>query len=245
MVIGNHKVKDEVTNENITFINENELGRGLTFERIKYLMMKRGGDLARTGWYFQQFIKMQYSFYTNDEYYLLWDADTIPVKKIEFFYNDKMLFNLKTEMCKPYFDLINKLFDSKIKCINKSFISEGMVIKTCIMRELIDSIESKNNLEGILFYEKIMNLISSDIISKSGFSEFETYGNYVYTYYPNLFKYRPLNTQRHGMFYYGRIPEYSTLCKSSYDTVTFEKYDGRKNRLLRALKRIYKFLRIM
>ena len=94
------------------------------------------------------------------------------------------------------------------------------------------------NLSPDGFYEKILNAITEKDLSRSGFSEFETYGNYLYTRHPELFQYRPLKTQRHGMFYYGKIPDVDELKNSLYDTVSFEEYDTRKERILRGIKQI-------
>jgi hypothetical protein len=73
----------KITNDNnlkVNFINEDEL---IPKINIKEIFLKRGikGN-DRIGWYEQQFLKMSYSSICKKDYYLLWDADTIPIKKI-------------------------------------------------------------------------------------------------------------------------------------------------------------------
>ena len=86
VVIGSSDVKNYIKNiKNITFIDENKLFKGLDIQRIKKILIDKTKSDQRAGWYFQQFLKMSYSIICEDEYYLVWDSDTLPLKKIEFF----------------------------------------------------------------------------------------------------------------------------------------------------------------
>jgi hypothetical protein len=98
---------------------------------------------------------------------------------------DKCFFTMKSEHHVPYFKTINVLFDGAIfKLTNKSFIAEHMMVDKDIMMEIIRKIESNRKINGNKFYEKILYAIDDNEIAGSGFSEFETYGNYVLKYYP-------------------------------------------------------------
>ena len=83
--------------EQVGFIHEDHI---LPFSDVHKIMkdVLQREDVPRgvTGWYYQQFLKMQYSAVCEDDYYLVWDGDTIPCKPFTMFYEDK-----KT----PYFDL--------------------------------------------------------------------------------------------------------------------------------------------
>ena len=73
----------------INFINEKIL---LDVDKIKQLIKNRNETaVQRTGWYIQQFLKMIYCNICQDKYYLIWDSDTIPIKKVKMF---EILFNL-------------------------------------------------------------------------------------------------------------------------------------------------------
>ena len=81
---------------------------------------------------------------------------------------------------------MKKIFPELGKIYNYSFVSEHMVIKTEIMKELINKIENNTNLNGSIWYEKIINSINIDYLDNTGFSEYETYGTFTNFYYNNL-----------------------------------------------------------
>ena len=64
----------------------------------------------RFGWYYQQFLKMEFarSRYAKD-YYLIWDSDTIPLNPVSFLTPEKMVFTPKTEYHEPYFRTMQAL----------------------------------------------------------------------------------------------------------------------------------------
>ena len=207
----------------IGWLDENAVLNDMNLSSIRELIAKRGGIPGRAGWYFQQFLKMYYAFVCEKEYYLIWDADTIPLKPL-YFRNrfGQMFFNMKTEHHLPYFETMSRLFKEPMKFVegsNPSFISEGMIIKTSVMRELVEELGGKD------FWRNILNAIDQKDINGSGFSEFETYGTWLFNKYPQLYKSRPLETQRHGASTFGRILNDEELRRLPYDTISFENWD--------------------
>jgi hypothetical protein len=99
---------------------------------------------------------MEYYKICKDKYYLIWDADTIPVKRVKMFNLNKPFFDVKTEYHKPYFETMNKLFPKLRKLYNYSFISEHMVINTEFMKALINEININTNISGDIWYEKVI-----------------------------------------------------------------------------------------
>lgn len=196
--IGPEELKSEIEALSETeckkqFINENDI---IPFSEvnsaIKNRVEREGYTVAgnsRPGWYYQQFLKMQYSYMCEDEYYMVWDSDTIPIKDIDVCNaKGKPYLDVKIEHNQPYFDTINTLFSDIGKVIDFSFISEHMLFKTEKMRELINVIEG-TNLIGDKFYEKIFSAIALNNL-KLGFSEFETYGTYITVNYPEEYEIR-------------------------------------------------------
>lgn len=231
VIVGNDEVllktKHILSNE-IEFKNENDIFDGLSYSTVADILYQRCGKKRRTGWYLQQFIKLAYSYICDDKYYLVWDADTIPLKRITFTENDKVLFNLKDEYNKPYFRTMNKLFNvKKSKIVKQSFISEHMLFDKTIVIKMLDEICSNDNLFGKNFYEKILYSIRKKDLNKSGFSEFETYGTYNYKNNVDHVKFRSLNTLRHGKVFLGENPSDELLlwAAKDFDTISFEKYD--------------------
>ena len=217
-----------------SFLNEDEILKdsyGLSFSAVRDYLMELNAMPENAGWYLQQFIKLGISKISHDEYYLVWDADTIPLNKIDFFdKKGKPYFNLKREYFEVYFRTIDNLFGLK-KQENESFISEHMLFKTSVVREMLEKIESNESLGGKFFWQKILHgsdLLQKDFIKKDQrfFSEFETYGTYCAAFYPNLYSYRKLRTLRHGVDFLGENPSDEILAWAGkdFDTISFEKW---------------------
>ena len=226
-------VREKITlfnDSRIIFVNENEFS---DVKRIREIYSSRTSiDPGRAGWYVQQFIKMGFCNFTDDAYYLIWDSDTIPLKPAEFFDSEgRPYFDMKTEYNPPYFATMGRILPGVKKAVRKSFISEHMVIRSGYMREMIREIEANNTLEGGNFQEKIMNAVDAGDLHESGFSEFETYGNYVMARHEGSYLLRAWRSLGHGGRFYSDIsqvsPDVLRWISSGYDAATFEKFSER------------------
>jgi len=196
---------DAMLGPNVDYINENDI---LSFDAVNNCMAEKlkdilGGDPVprrATGWYYQQFLKMQYAYICEDEYYMSWDGDTIPCRPFSMFTADteQPYFDMKHEYHALYFETLEKLLPGMHKCVQKSFISEHMLFNCNLMKQLIEKIESNNNIPGNKFWEKIINAIPAEQIAQSAFSEFETYGTFVAFTNPYLYKLREWHSFRLG-----------------------------------------------
>ncbi len=221
--------REILQNNKCVVLDENSLIEELNIDIIKSLFEGVGRDKLKAGWYYQQFLKMAFarSEFCDTEYYLSWDSDTIPLRKIDFFNeNGSPYFTMKTERHEPYFTTIEKLL-----CISKfnihSYIAENMIFKKSIMLELINCMQSNNLIQGDIWYEKIIYALEPESVSPMGFSEFETYGNFCFNFYPGLYKERTLPSFREGGLIRGRFVTDQILRKLSFDQAiaTFEIYD--------------------
>jgi hypothetical protein len=198
--------------------------------RTKMSGILAGRELPRgiTGWYYQQFLKMQYANICRDKYYMAWDGDTILCKELEMFDEEtgKPFFDLKHEFHPEYFETLEILLPGYKKLIKKSFISEHMLFRTDIMRKLIQEIESNDAIPGTRFWEKIINAIPADKIQSSAFSEFETYGTYVTANYPDMYLFRDWHSFRLGGEFFSvdtiSDRDFAWLAKAFY-SISFEK----------------------
>lgn len=79
---------------------------------------------------------------------------------------------------------------------------------------------------GRRFWERILSAVSDENLSGSGFSEFETYGNYVQKYHPGMYELRTLRGLRKGAEFFGTAPTAAQLqwAAKSYDTIAFERW---------------------
>lgn len=210
---------------NLVIVDENELVPGLSFASVASLMKKRC-DWKNYGWYLQQFLKMGFaaSPYAKKQY-LIWDADTFPLRPLHFYENGKFLITAKTENHRPYFKTIHRLLGLD-KNADYSFIAEHMIIDVNIMKELIGAI-NRSDVPGVSWIEKIINALDvqeEDEKSKFAFSEFETYGTYCLRYHLDIFVPRALKTFREAGKLYGRgvtQKQLQSLAKD-YDTASFE-----------------------
>lgn len=215
--------------ERVGFINEDDILPFASVHAVMQDVLKRE-DVPRgvTGWYYQQFLKMQYSLMCEDDYYLVWDGDTIPCKPFSMFHEDGVTpyFDLKREYHEEYFVTMGKLLPGMHKCIEPSFISEHMLMKCDIMKNLIADIMKNEQLIGDSFYERIIRCIDVSKLVSNSFSEFETYGTYVCLRYFNSYRLR----NWHSFRYAGNFFDPDTISDSDYewlgrdfDAASFEK----------------------
>ncbi|MCF8196407.1 MAG: DUF6492 family protein [Polynucleobacter sp.] len=127
------------------------------------------------GWYLQQFIKLAVIEKSPpNEVILVWDADTIPIQKLEFI-NEycKLIYYTGNEHHQPYFDCIARLSDQK-KIVDFSFISQCFPMRSEWMHEFCYYIE---NIHEVNWIQAILNSI--DFNEGNGFSEYETLGTFL------------------------------------------------------------------
>lgn len=195
---------DEVK-EKIDFLCEDQiLSFNAVHQTIKNVLIDilGGRELPRgiTGWYYQQFLKIKYSELCKDEYYLVWDGDTVPCKPFSMFREgtDTPYLDLKTEYHEDYFITLQRLLPGMKKCIKKSFVAEHMLINTKIMRNMIHAMEDNTKVIGHYFWEKIVNAIEPEKLLSNSFSEFETYGTFVAFNYRDFYRLRDWHSFRYG-----------------------------------------------
>lgn len=181
--------------------------------------------------------------------YLIWDADAIPLSALEFFNADsQILVEKATEYHKPYFDTLDnlKIPIGKSVYLHKaapfSFIAENMMIESSIMNELISLIEQTHQKA---FWEAILEHINPEDLGASGFSEYESYGNFIYTKYPHHIQCITRKRDRFAKRLIGENPNESLLkwYKRSYEVIGIESWD--KTRFLYPFIKEYKIFRIL
>ncbi len=227
IVIGAEGLREDSLRLGAEFLNEDEVCEGMTLGAVKAYMTERTGKASRSGWYFQQFLKFGYSYLCEDEYYIVWDSDTVPLHPISHMQNGKPVFTKKEEMEPPYFETLDRLFAGEVKKYGDfSFICENMIFSVAVMKEMLDNLMRQPQLVGGSFWERILSAVSDENLSGSGFSEFETYGNYVMKYHPGMYELRTLRGLRKGAEFFGTAPMAAQLqwAAKSYDTIAFERW---------------------
>jgi hypothetical protein len=213
----------------LVLVDEDAAIPGVSLSALRARLAERGGDPARAGWYLQQFLKMAACELPEiPERYLVWDADTILLRPTEFFTADgHALVNPATEHHAPYFETCRALLGIERRA-GYSFIAESLPVKTAHMRRLLDAVRAR--APGRPWALAIVDAIDPRELSLSGFSEFETYGNFVLSFDPDHVVVRPLRTCRDGAARYGAVPGRNDLelLALEYAWVSFEAWTPRR-----------------
>jgi len=128
----------------------------------------------RSGWIWQQLLKLQASSVASLRDYAVIDADTILLQKHVFSLGrTAALFYLSDELHAPYRQTYLNLTGTPCS-LPVSCVSHGMAFDRDMAMSLKKAIEAHT---GLRWYEAIINL--TDKTNPSAFSEYESYANYV------------------------------------------------------------------
>lgn len=191
------------------YVNENKV-LGISVRDVNYFTTCNGKTENRSGWLFQQLIKLSGNVGTCENYLCI-DADHILIKDHTFLdYKERPVFYMSEEFHLPYRKAIKKL--TSITSIHPmSFVAHKMLFNKKILKNLQRDVEGKF---GVSWYQAIINNIERD--NGATFSEFETYGNFV--------KERILIPWGQHALRYSSIKEYEKLrqeYRSKYKSLTF------------------------
>jgi len=182
----------EEVGDAVFLLDANTLVPGMTLAELEQLDFSYFPE--RAGWYYQQFNKLAFGLLPRDSnHYLIWDADTIPLKPMDFFTEDGCVwFNGSDEFHLPYFENYARLLGHGADR-EFSFISEHMVVDCRILKEMLGAIEQRFTGTGGWAWKIMHNLAGNDI---SLFSEYETYGHFVKMKHGATARYRYLPWSR-------------------------------------------------
>ena len=133
--------------------------------------------LDRSGWLFQQFLKWSGDGLGERSHYLVVDADTVFIRPQVFERDGRVFLNCSDEYHRPYFDVYKRLLHESVT-FPLSFTSHQMLYDREWLGQLKETIESKNRCA---WYQAILKAVDRNQVSAH--SEYETYGQYVYSHY--------------------------------------------------------------
>lgn len=181
--------------------------------------------LDRSGWLFQQFVKLSGAIGTC-RHYLCIDADHILIHPHVFLAEGgETVLYMSYEQHQPYYDIIHRLFPA-LHLAPLSFVAHKMLFDKELLlelqQELTQSLPPGGDGGGFPAWQfAILNKLDRSEIS--GFSEFETYGNYALAKQSPIL--RPWQQKRLKRKY---IADYDTLCRKYAQpyrwTLTFPDY---------------------
>ncbi|HPG95750.1 MAG TPA: hypothetical protein PK712_00775 [Rectinema sp.] len=205
--LGFHKSSGPV----IEYLDEDTVVPGLSLASIKACIQAHGGKGDRAGWYFKQLLLLAYATQPSPyRYYLVWDTDTIPVRPLSFFDGTgRVLMTTKTEIHPAYFRTMEKLIGIG-KVMRGSFIAEHMMFERPYVSRLLACImKNKANdksFDAQKFIESVIAAIEPEELDGSGFSEYETYGSFMYRTARDCIALRDLPSMRLGSSFFDRPP---------------------------------------
>lgn len=147
---------------------------------------------GRAGWYLQQFLKLQFGEHASLPHYVIWDADTVMLRKPLYGHQGRFLFNTAREHHPPYFDTYRRLFGAEPP-LHRSVISQYMLIDTQLSGKMKAFIEQRR---GLPWVDAVMRQLPG--LDPSEFSEFETYANFVAWQCPSAVELCKLRWFRYG-----------------------------------------------
>jgi len=171
----NEQIIQFCNKNNLRFVDEVSVN-GFGKDKIKYVVDGRD----RSGWLFQQLLKISGENFTEMKDYLVVDSDTIYVNKNIFITDDnKYVFLQSGEWHQPYFDAFKKIFGYRAHS-NLSLTSHMMIFNHDKLKEMKKELEQKHNIP---WYDVYISTSSST--EQSCISDYDTYANWVIKNYPN------------------------------------------------------------
>lgn len=145
-------------------------------KKIGYIV----GPWDRTGWIFQQLLKLNCDAISSQNNIYVLDADTILVSPQKFEINGKSILLVSDEYHPPYFETFKKVMGFKASA-PFSFVSHQMLFNAKRLKELRQTIEKNHPKKA--WYQVILDNL--DLSEGSSFSEYETYGNWMKKIHPD------------------------------------------------------------
>ncbi len=146
------------------------------------------------GWYLQQFLKIEFCCQSSSPHCLVWDADTVPLKPLQFLDGEGRIFLTQAdEFHLPYFHTIEQMF-GRPAAARTSFISQHMFVRTESMRAMCELVGERHGARR--WTDALGAILEAHPDQQNLFSEYETYANYMLLFEPERVVVRSLAWER-------------------------------------------------
>ncbi|WP_438447512.1 DUF6492 family protein [Gorillibacterium sp. sgz5001074] len=198
-----------------TFVNENTV-LPITKKDIRY----RSARWDRSGWMLQQLLKLGGDTVVKSRHFLVADADTVMIRPHVFRAEGRTVVYSRNWSQPEYFRAYRKLLGEQVSA-PRSFVAHYMLFDKRWLKRLKAHLEARH---GIPWYQAILKGIRTS--SMFAFSEFETYGNFVYNRAPSRIRFKKtLNRHLHGTNIGHLSASKLTRLAQSYRSLSFHKRD--------------------
>jgi len=200
-------------NNNCLFIDEKEV-----LPYGKNAIAYKVGNVDRSGWLYQQLLKLSGDKFVEQDNYFVIDADTLLVNKINLIENHRFVFFQNKEWNNPYFVTFKKLFG--YRAINKlSFTSHMMIFNKKMLEEMKREIETKYGQS----WDKVY-ISMADPKEASCISDYDTYANWVLIHHPEFVLQKPLYNKGLSRSKLRPFAELEKIYNKNYKTISFHSY---------------------
>lgn len=177
-------LKTVIKDERAIFIQEDGI-LDFNADHYQYPIVDQGSN-KRSGWLFQQFLKLGWSLHTKSENYIVVDADTHFINPISFFdEKGRFIFFGTEEWWPPYFQAFSLLFYEKHPVI-WSRTAHMMVFNKRYVADMLAEIE---NIHGCAWHKAIAK--TRILNNHACHSEYETYANWMLLRHPEQCNVKP------------------------------------------------------
>ncbi|QUL53147.1 hypothetical protein KDC22_22340 [Paenibacillus tritici] len=166
----NSRIRQLCSRKSCVFVNETTV-LPFTKKAIRYSSTRWN----RSGWLYQQLLKMNGDHICREKYFLVVDADTVLIRPHRFRSGGKSIFYCRNWSQPEYFRTYRKLLGAAASA-PKSCVTHYMLFESAKLASLKRTIEARH---GMSWHAAIIRSINKK--RQFGFSEFETYANYVYS----------------------------------------------------------------
>ena len=201
---------------NFIFIDEFEL-IGYGKEKITYTYK----GINRSGWIFQQLLKLSGDKITECDDYIIVDSDTLLINDHHFKNRDKYIFYENEEWHEPYFKSYSKIFGYR-PSNRMSFTSHMMIFNRQYLRAM------KSEME--LLHKKTWDRVYLSTINEnemSCISDYDTYANWVFHNYPENVLRLPLYNRSMPRVHLHNLELLHKEFGKTYKSLSFHSYYGK------------------
>lgn len=174
----------------------------------------------RSGWLYQQLLKLSGDTICTSKYYLVIDADTMLIRPHVFKVGSKTVFYCRNWSQNEYFKTYTKLM-GRNRSARLSFVTHYMLFERSKVKQLKQAIESRHNRS---WYSAIIRSMNKS--KQFAFSEFETYGNFLYASAPGKMILRPARNKSLNMIGPRISPTKMSSLTKRYRSISFHKRKG-------------------
>lgn len=184
----------------------------------------KSSDRLNLGWYWQQYLKMEFVLQQQSDFCLIWDADTIPFAKLSFPSAVSGFYACSSEFHSPYWRLNASLLGSKFGDYpGFSFISQFLGVRSDVLAHMVEDIKLRHSCS-----DWKRSVLSELLLlpSRHRLSEYELIGSYLLNTVPrSMFVEIRFDWRRDGSRYIGNplAPNFSSL--DGCDYAAFERRD--------------------